>query len=242
MMASEQYLRNALFNPAKMLDGIIYVSDFVRNMHEKYMPALKKLPSVRIYNFTDHQDAGYETKSYFLYFGRLSSEKGIKTLLSVAAHKPDVKFVVAGTGPQESDLKSFVSHECHGNVEFVGYKSGLELQKLVGEARFVVVPSECYENNPLSIIESYAVGTPVIGAEIGGIPEIIEDGVTGFIFKAGDKETLADKISQACRLTPAEYNVMCNACRKFADRNFSPEANYSALMTFYDSVIKSSRS
>ena len=125
---------------------------------------------------------------YVLYFGRLSIEKGIKTLTDVCKELPDINFIFAGTG----DLEKL----CQGidNVKCVGFKSGNELNELIRNAKFSVCPSVCYENCPMSIIESLSLGTPVIVSDLGGAPELIENGKTGFIFKAYDKTDLKNKI------------------------------------------------
>ena len=95
---------------------------------------------------------------------------------------PNSNLKIAGTGPLEDELKDYTKSNNVTNVEFLGYKSGKELTDLVENAYFIIVPSEWYENNPMTIIEGYAAGVPVIGTNIGGIPEIIEEGVTGYLF------------------------------------------------------------
>jgi len=80
------------------------------------------------------------------------------------------------------------------DVEFLGYKSGQELNSLIANAAFVVVPSEWYENCSMVVLESMAFGKPVIGSRIGGIPEQIEDGRTGFLFEMGNVKELSEKM------------------------------------------------
>lgn len=129
-----------------------------------------------------------EKKDYVLYFGRFSQEKGIRTLLSVCRQLPDIPFVFAGTGPLEDEVKQV------GNIRDVGFQTGEALERLVREAKFSVYPSEWYENCPFSVMESQMYGTPVVGARTGGIPELIEEGVTGELFAAGDADELAQTI------------------------------------------------
>ena len=239
MMAAEQYLRNLVFHPARLASGVIYVSDFARKLHEKYMPAIKQLPSARIYNFTPPVGVSEVAKGdYILFFGRLSAEKGVKTLLEAAGGCKDVLFKIVGTGPIEAELKQKATNLGLSNVEFVGYKQGAELQRLVAEAKFIVVPSEWYENNPMTIIEAYAAGTPAIGAEIGGIPEIVLPGETGFRFKPGDAQSLTEVIKRALSVPEADYAQMCKRCREYAAENFSPKSAYRNLIAIYEEVIK----
>ena len=112
------------------------------------------------------------------------------------------------------------------------------LAKLIREARFVVVPSEWYENNPLSVIEPMMSGTPVIGSQIGGIPELIQEGITGYLFHNGDVEGLSMKIDKAFRLDAAQYIEMCKATRKYAKANFSEDSYYDKLELIYKQTIE----
>ncbi len=129
----------------------------------------------------------------YLYVGRLSQEKGIRTLLEVAKQL-SYKLIVAGGGPLLSELKS--KYESYNQICFLGVQTAEEVSHLLSSARFTVVPSECYENNPLSLIESLCAGTPVVGARIGGIPELIGD-ESGYVYESGNKEELLVAINKA---------------------------------------------
>ena len=109
----------------------------------------------------------YQRMDYALYFGRFSEEKGIGTLIKVCKELPDVQFIFAGTGPLEEMVNGVK------NIKNVGFQKGKALEKLIREARFSIYPSEWYENCPFSVMESQMYGTPVLGANIGGIPELI---------------------------------------------------------------------
>ena len=129
-----------------------------------------------------------EKKDYVLYFGRYSQEKGIATLIQVAKELPQIPFIFAGTGPLEHLLDGV------SNIKNVGFQRGEALETLIREARFTVYPSEWYENCPFSVMESQMYGTPVLGADIGGIPELIQVGETGELFESGSAEALKAKI------------------------------------------------
>ena len=129
-----------------------------------------------------------EKQDYVLYFGRFSEEKGIKTLLAVCRELPQVQFIFAGTGPLEEELKDVP------NITNVGFQKGEVLENLIRKARFSIYPSEWYENCPFSVMESQMYGTPVLGARIGGIPELIAEGRTGEMFQSGNVVELRDKI------------------------------------------------
>ena len=133
-------------------------------------------------------------EDYYCFIGRLSHEKGVGTLIDAASRLP-FKLKVIGGGPLAEGLQA-KSRGLQANIEFVGFKQWEEIKELVGKARFTVVPSEWYENNPLSVIEAQCLGTPVLGARIGGIPELIEEGVTGMTFESGNGDDLTDKIGR----------------------------------------------
>ncbi len=241
VMATEQYFRNIFFNPAKYIDGLIYVSNFAKQMHERYMPELVKKPNIVLYNlsnaFVDAPKKEAPSNKYILYFGRLSYEKGVKTLLEAVADFPDCNLKVVGTGDCEPELRNFAKNRFLSNVDFLGFKTGLPLKELVDNAYFIVVPSEWYENNPMTIIEGYSSAVPVIGAAIGGIPEIIQDGRTGFLFESGNVADLKKCIEKACSLTDEEYASFSENALLFAKEKFNKENYYPKLIEFYEQVL-----
>lgn len=161
---------------------------------------------------------------YYCYVGRLSKEKGVRTLLSVASTLP-YKLKIAGSGPLREELKAKYS-SCP-NIEFLGHLNGEQVRELFCKARFSVMPSECYENNPLGVIESLCAGTPVVGANIGGIPELIKDG-DGTVFASGNPDSLADAINRQWQSTPDRADIQSNALE-----TFSPQAHYAQLLKLY---------
>lgn len=236
VMAAEQYFRNCFFNPANYIDGFIYVSNFARSIQEKYMPTLKNKPNITLYNFSTSivdTPKKVENDKYFLFFGRLSYEKGVFNLLEAFKGLPQCKLKIVGTGPLEKELKQFKNKYQLNNIEFLGYKQGKELEDLVSNAYFVIVPSEWYENNPMTIIEAYSVGTPVIGAQIGGIPEIIINDKTGFQFTSGNAIELKTCIEKANNISTEEYSEFSKQTIEFAKQNMSKENYYPRLIQFY---------
>lgn len=173
----------------KYIDTMICCSEFMkRKMDTNPLFAAR---TVAMHNFVDQVEwKEVEKKDYVLYFGRFSEEKGIHTLIKVCKELPDIPFVFAGTGPLESSMKEIK------NIKNVGFQQGETLEKLIREARFSVYPSEWYENCPFSVMESQMYGTPVLGANIGGIPELIQNGKTGELFESGDREDLKAKIQK----------------------------------------------
>ena len=240
MMAAEQYFRNTFFNPAKYIDGFVYVSQFAKNKLEQYMPTLKEKPNIVLYNMADNfksiEDITPKKDKYFLFFGRLSHEKGINTLINAFKETPDCKLKIAGTGPLEEELKSFVQQNNINNIEFLGYQSGKSLEDLIEGAYFIVVPSEWYENNPMTIIEGYAAAVPVIGSYIGGIPEIIVHGKTGYLFESSNMDELVTLIKQTSSLSDDSYNKLCINALEFAMQHFNKSKYYHTLMDFFNEI------
>ena len=244
VMAAEQYFRNAFFNPARYIDGFIYVSNFAKDIQEKYMPALKSKPNITLYNFStsiSDNSKSMPADRYYLYFGRLSYEKGVRTLLGAFKDLPQCKLKVVGTGPKEAELRAFADNEKMQNVEFLGYKQGEELADLVRNAYFVIVPSEWYENNPMTIIEAYSVGTPVIGARIGGIPEIVVNGQTGFQFESGNVVDLKNTVLRSDVLDGKTYTEFSQGTINFANENLSKDSYWKKLIEFYGRFVKTNR-
>lgn len=174
----------------------------------------------------------YNDHGYVLYFGRLSKEKGIETLLQ--AHQAvanETTLKVVGTGPLASDLK-----QRYQEAEFLGYRSGEALKEIVANAAFVVVPSEWYENCPMVVLEAMAMGKPVIGSAIGGIPEQIDHGRTGFLFEMGNVGELAEKIKILSENNDMRRH-MGMAARKKVEEAYALDAHCTTLMQIYKEVL-----
>ena len=161
-------------------------------------------------------------KDYVLYFGRFSEEKGIGTLIKVCKELPDVQFVFAGTGPLEETVNGVT------NIKNVGFQKGEALEKLIREARFSIYPSEWYENCPFSVMESQMYGTPVLGANIGGISELIQVGKTGELFESGNAEGLKKKIEKlwSDKKLCAEYSANCK------------DISFDTIDEYYEKIMK----
>lgn len=171
-----------------LVDAIICPSEFMARQLATD-PVLKdKLVTMHNFLTTDTPESFTEKEDYVLYFGRYAVEKGIGTLLEVCKELPEIPFVFAGSGPLKEEVAKI------SNIKDVGFRSGKELESLIAKARFSIYPSEWYENCPFSVMESQMYGTPVIGADIGGIPELIQKDKTGELFESGNKEQLKEKI------------------------------------------------
>lgn len=173
-----------------------------------------------------------DNQGYILYFGRLSSEKGVKTLIE-AAKLCGCHLMVLGTGPQEEELKACA--EGHSNIEFKGFQTGEALHNYVKNSKCVVMPSVCYENGPYSAMEAMAMGKPLIVSDLGGLPELVENGVNGYIFN-GTVQSLVDCICRLQALREETYEKMMLASLERAKNMFSPEAYVECLEGHYKRI------
>jgi glycosyltransferase involved in cell wall biosynthesis len=167
----------------------------------------------------------------FVYLGRLVPEKGVDTLVRAAA-QARVRLRIVGTGPEEASLRALAA-DLGGDVEFTGYLSGPDLQAAISSARAVVIPSEWYENAPLSVLEASALARPVVGADIGGIPELIRQEETGFVYRSGNMEALVEVLARVQRLPVATLSRMGQAGRQWMRTEFSPNTYRDRMMSIY---------
>lgn len=202
----------------KYIDSMICCSEFMKTKIDSN--PLFATKTVAIHNFIDRIEwKDVQKKNYVLYFGRFSEEKGIGTLLKICKKLPNIQFIFAGTGPLEEAVNEVE------NIKNVGFQKGAALERLIREARFSVYPSEWYENCPFSVMESQMFGTPVLGAKIGGIPELIQVGKTGELFesrnteelknqiqKLWDDKVLTEKYSQNCK--NINFDTIAEYCEK----------------------------
>jgi glycosyltransferase involved in cell wall biosynthesis len=212
----------------KYTDLFICPSEFMKNKMLAGgfdLSKLKVLP-----NFTDLPDVlpvndNLREKQY-VYLGRISKEKGIEILLA-AAQQAGYPLLIAGDGPLLNELKNRYESE---TIRFLGHQTRENAMELIRKARFTVLPSIWYENNPLSVIESLCMGTPVLGSDMGGIPELIAVGKNGMIFESGNTEDLVDKIHE---MFSSSEKFDYAEIRAEAVKKFSGEKYYLEIMEIY---------
>lgn len=230
-------------SPISKINLFHFVSNFCRNKYLEYYPEISEKNFV-LYNFSVFKKKQVKTSSirYFLYYGRLSPEKGLNTLINAWKNiPPNIHLKIVGSGVLLNKIKEEIEFNKMGNIELLGYKSGTELESIIQNAFFVIVPSEWYENNPMTIIESYSMAVPIIGSNIGGIPEIIINNKTGYIFEPRNSQLLADTILKAYSLSDSEYWQFSSNSYDFADTNFSPNKHYEELLKNYTILINNFR-
>jgi len=225
---------------SQMVDVYITLNEFART---KFIQG--GLPAERIVikpNFV-YPDPGYTQESrggYALYVGRLSDEKGVDTLLAAWEKlKQRIPLKIAGDGPL-AELVRDAARRLPG-VEWLGQKTLDEIYKLMRRAAFLIIPSKCYEGMPRTIIESYAVGTPVIAADLGSMNVIVKHNQTGLLFRSGDTEMLAGQVDWAMA-HPAEVSRMRREARTEYESKYTGEHNYLMLRGIYERVVNNKSS
>ena len=192
-LTAEMYFRRLFYPVEKYVDAFICVSSFAQSKHWEFNTELGRRSFV-IPN-PSHSRAYQDTSkgNYMLYYGRLSREKGLFTLLKVARLLPQIEFRIAGRGLLE------LSGSLPSNVTFLGFKKGIDL-------------------------ESFSLSKPVIGANIGTIPELISHGKNGYLFESGNVKDLVDVISYANDMSKDDYSQMCknanNSLERFSEHNY----------------------
>lgn len=182
---------------------------------------------------------------YLLFFGRLSAEKGVDVLLrafdAAAPSLPrDMRLIVVGDGPDATEFRELAaSLDSASRIEFAGYQTGDALQTYVERASLAIASSRCRENMPYSIVEAFAAGTPVVGTRIGGIPELVADGVTGFACEPGDVATMADAMVRGAEtfLDAPVYVRMQESCRAYVRENCSRDKFMDQLVELYEEAV-----
>lgn len=234
VLALDAYYRKYINSPHKYIDKYIFVSRFIYNKHNEYQKGIN-FKSEILHNFISNLEdikPNNEKGNYFLYLGRLSREKGVVTLINSAV-KANINLKIVGNGPLLNNKDTTRNNK----IEFLGFKKGVELWDIIKNASFIIIPSEWYENNPLSIIESYAYGKPVIGSKIGGIPEILKHDKTGFLFNHGNETDLKEVLLKASSVSKDNYKRLSKNARDFAENHFNPTKHYRQLINIYNEII-----
>jgi glycosyltransferase involved in cell wall biosynthesis len=188
---------------------------------------------VHVPNFVDaeHLRPSYHSGQAVLYFGRVSREKGLATLIRAASVAQSTVWI-AGTGPDLDEMRRLAA-QLDADVTFLGYLSGEKLHDVVRSCRAVVLPSEWYENAPMSILEAYGLGKPVVGAMIGGIPELIRQNETGLGFESGNVDALATALRTLMDLPDSVIEAMGRVARAWVEQAFSRDLYRDRLLDTY---------
>ncbi len=228
VVAVESSVQRRLDIYRRHIGRVIAPSRFYRQKLIEWHWSPNQIVHVPNYVDADRFEPSGERGDYFLFAGRLAPEKGVRTLVT-AAIAAGVQLRVAGTGPLEAELRGMPGAD---KVTWLGFQTGQALWDQVRNARALVLPSEWYENAPMSILEAYACGTPVIGADIGGIPELITS-QTGWVFRSGDASDLAARLADAAATPVEALRSMGMAGRERVVREFNRERYLEGVLSVY---------
>lgn len=232
--ALEMYLHHNILKTYGKVDVFISASQFLKRKVTElgFRGRIVHLPNfVQMQDFQPRYD--WDAREV-VYFGRLSPEKGLATLLE-AVKGLDIQLRIIGAGPMEDELRRRVSAGAMQNVQFAGFLSGEELRCAVARCMFTVIPSELYEVFGRTVAESFALGKPVIGSDMGGIPELVAEG-RGVRFRAGDALDLRERIG-ALANDPDAIRTMGRNARRYAESHLNPDVFYDKLMDIYRSLL-----
>jgi glycosyltransferase involved in cell wall biosynthesis len=199
------------------------------------------LPSdkvVHIPNFVDPNEfvPKYDGSNYFVFFGRLEEFKGVRTMIRAFSKIKNTQLYILGDGSLKPGLEKTITRKSLNNIHLIGYKQGEELKEIIRNSLCTIIPSEWYENNPISILESFALGKPVIGASIGGIPELVKNGINGYLFDPGNSDQLTE-IIDFCLRRQQDLKVMGKEARRHLEENYNPSIHYRRIMGVYEEMI-----
>lgn len=235
LSVTESYVSRML-GAVKKFDHFISVSHFLRKKMISHGIPEDKISTV--HNFVDVSDIipSFDVGNYILYFGRVHQSKGILTLIEAAAPLKQVPLYIVGDGEAMPEIQRIVEDDKCDHIHLLGFKQGDELRELILNSICTVLPSEWYENCPMSVLESYAYGKPVIGADIGGIPELIVDGIDGFLVPSGGREALRERLlwMSEHRNEAAE---MGRIGRQKMETAFNADIHYERIMNVYQQFL-----
>lgn len=232
----ESYLHHRLLHTYRLVDRFIAPSEF---MKETLTAMGFPYETVHLQNFfPGFSDPPAENGSGrgVVYFGRLVPGKGLFTLCEAMGRLPGHRLAVFGEGPLEGGLRSYIERNRITNISLKGHLAARDLFEQVSKAALVVFPSECPENNPLTVIEAGALGKPVIAANVGGVPELITHGVNGYLFTARDAAGLSGLIAAALADEQRLAALGRNA-RRLIEERLNAGLHYRRLMSIYSEAM-----
>ena len=239
VLAAEAYAHRWLQTYEKCVDLFLAPSRFVREkLVEHGWDGSRIEVLAHFQTLAQEPFAEMDASAPILYFGRLSQEKGVEDLIRAMALAPPVPLLIAGDGPQRGELEALARNLGLTNVDFIGHRSGKQLEKIIASARFTVFPSRAYETLGKSILESYAVGRAVVASDLGSRRELVEPEKTGILFPPGDVAGLAKAISSLVE-EPKRASTMGAAGRERVMLKHAPGPYYERLTQLYERLISS---
>ncbi|WP_040207146.1 glycosyltransferase family 4 protein [Neobacillus jeddahensis] len=218
------------------VDGYITLTDFNKQKLSTVIPKEKifiKPNTIGNFNTTNKRI----TEDYFLFLGRIDELKGINVLMEAWKDIKESKLVIVGKGPLENDIKKFIEENNIKNIDLIGFKSKEEVMKIINYAKAIIVPSQWYEGFPMTIVESFSLGVPVIGGDIGNLSSIIEHEKNGLLFKYNDYLDLRRKINTLLN-NNSLIKVLSKGAKETFEQKYNSKLNYKQLVGIYNECKK----
>ena len=214
------------------VDMFITPSEFLKKKWVENGFPQEKIVCIPTFTASKTEVGQPQVGSYGLYFGRITEEKGVETVVKAYEKMPDryVKIMGDDSTEEAARLKQYVADHNLKNIEFLGFKSGEELESIIKGAKFTLIPSIWYDNLPNTALESFQYSKPVIASDIGSLPELVVDGVNGYLFDPYSPDALAEKIQQ---LDDENVKTLGAASRTRLEEKFAPKKHYDALMNVF---------
>ncbi len=222
----------------KKISYIITPSEFYKQ--KLIEDGIKENKIGAIHNFIDVREYNLqiEDEGYGLYVGRLSKEKGILNLIEAFSSLQNKKLYIAGDGPEKEKIEKIIKdRHLEENIKLLGYLNQNQVKEYIRKSRFVVVPSIWYENCPYSVLETLAIGKPVIGANIAGIPELVQDKVNGLTYQYDDIRELEEKMKLLFENKELADEYGRNA-KNIAKKEYSKNEYYNKIIKIYEKLIR----
>lgn len=228
---------HSLMNIYKDVDAFITPSEFLKNKLVENGFDKAKINCIPTFTASKSEVGEPRIGEYGLYFGRITEEKGVETVVQAFEALPEnpVKIMGDPTTEEAKRLIRYVEEKKLQNIEFVGFKSGVELEEIIKGSRYTLIPSVWYDNLPNTALESFQYSKPVIASNIGSLPELVLDGVNGYLFEAGNADDLRNKVLMLA--DDAVVEKMGAASRARLEERFAPKTHYDALMGIFRRVI-----
>jgi glycosyltransferase involved in cell wall biosynthesis len=229
LVASLESYVHYYLKTAQKVDMFIAPGSFLRDKFIEFGFDPRRF--IHLPNFVTVEDfePSYRDGGYILFFGRISAEKGLKTLLRAMERVPaEIRLKVAGRGPELEDAISYCREKQIKNVEFLGFQTGQALKNTIAGAKFIVIPSEWYENLPYSMLEAFSIGKPIVAPEIGEFSRIVPQNELGVLFNYRDHLDLAAKIAWLWNSEGLAQQMGQNA-RQYVERYLTADYHYQRL-------------
>jgi glycosyltransferase involved in cell wall biosynthesis len=221
----------------KKIDSFIVTSEFSRDKFIE-LGFDKERIHLKVNFLTIEPEESNRDGNYALFLGRLVDYKGIETLIKAFKISSPFNLKIVGDGPLKKEVQDFASS--HANVEWLGKIGRDSVLEAIKNSSFVIFPSECYENMPVVIMESFVFSKPVLASKLGAVKDFVINGVNGILFEPGNEKDLAAKISYLFSHNKERIEMGKNANRFYRER-FDKEKNYQDLMDIYTKTINSKK-